>query len=363
MALNLRAPQSERYSAEPDHELEGGQPFGAAMSDWEREDASRNPAGMAEQLYQPSGGLRRWIRGGFGILALAGFAGVLWYAYEWGLGGGETVELPTVQAEAGPEKEKPSDPGGLQVPYQDQLVLNQGEAGATAPRIERLLPPPEAPLPPPELAEIAPSYDEPVGAVPLAGEIGLPASEAGAPQPAGELAGELAGEPPGEPADQSPGEPVETAAKAPAAETVPELPAAPSTQAAQDVAANQEPAGETQAAATQAATTPAATTQAATTQAAKTQTAAAPATQSAGDFAVQLVSLKDSGAARTEWSRLQGVFPQLLGDKSLLLQSADVAGVGKVYRLRAGPFATRAKAAKVCAQLKSKQQDCLVVNR
>ena len=199
MALNLRAPQSERYSAEPDHELEGGQPFGAAMSDWEREDASRNPAGMAEQLYQPSGGLRRWIRGGFGILALAGFAGVLWYAYEWGLGGGEMVELPTVQAEAGPEKEKPSDPGGLQVPYQDQLVLNQGEAGATAPRIERLLPPPEAPLPPPELAEIAPSYDEPVGAVPLAGEIGLPAGEAGALQPAGELAGE----PPGEPADQS----------------------------------------------------------------------------------------------------------------------------------------------------------------
>ena len=341
MALNLRAPQSERYSAEPDHELEGGQPFGTAMSDWEREDASRNPAGMAEQLYQPSGGLRRWIRGGFGILALAGFAGVLWYAYEWGLGGGETVELPTVQAEAGPEKEKPSDPGGLQVPYQDQLVLNQDEAAASAPRIERLLPPPEAPLPPPELAEIAPSYDEPVDAAPLAGEIGLPAGEAGALPPAAE--------PPGEPVVTA----AEVAAKAPAAETVPELPAAPSTQAAQDVAASQEQAGETQAAETQAATT----------QAAKTQTAAAPATQAAGDFAVQLVSLKDSGAAQKEWNRLQGVFPQLLGDKSLLLQSADVAGVGKVYRLRAGPFATRTKAAQVCAQLKSKQQDCLVVNR
>jgi len=352
MALNLRAPRSERYAPEADHEPAGSLPLGEAMSDWEREGASRNPAGMAEQLYQPSGGLRRWIRGGFGILALAGFAGVLWYAYEWGLGGGETVELPTVQAEAGPEKEKPSDPGGLQVPYQDQLVLNQGEAGATAPRIERLLPPPEAPLPPPKLAEIAPSYDEPVGAAPLAGEIGLPAGEAGALPPTAE------------PAAESPGEPAETAAEVPAAETVPELPAAPSAQAAPAAAAaaaaaaSQEPAGETQAAETQSAAT-----QAATTQAATTQTAAAPATQAAGDFAVQLVSLKDSGAAQKEWSRLQGVFPQLLGDKSLLLQSADVAGVGKVYRLRAGPFATRAKAAKVCAQLKSKQQDCLVVNR
>jgi cell division septation protein DedD len=307
------------------------------MSDWDREDASRNPAGMAEESHQHSGGWRRWIRGGFGILALAGFAGVLWYAYEWGLGGGETVGLPTVQAEAGPEKEKPSDPGGLQVPYQDQLVLNQGEAGATAPRIERLLPPPEAPLPLPELAEIAPSYDEPVDAAPLEGEIGLPTGEAGALQPAGEPAGE----------------PAETAAEVQAAETVPELPAAPSAQAAQDVASSQGQAGETQSAATQATSTQAATTPAATT----------PASQAAGDFAVQLVSLKDSGAAQREWSRLQGVFPQLLGDKSLLLQSAEVAGLGKVYRLRAGPYATRAKAAKVCAQLKSKQQDCLVVNR
>ncbi len=340
MALNLRAPQSERYAPEADHEPAGGQPLGAAMSDWDREAASRNPAGMAEELDQPSGGWRRWIRGGFAILALAGFAGVLWYAYEWGLGGGETVELPTVQAEAGPEKEKPSDPGGLQVPYQDQLVLNQGEAGATAPRVERLLPPPEAPLPLPDLADIAPSYDEPVDAMPLEGETGLAAGEAGALQPAGE--------------------PAETAAEAQAVETVPELPAAPSTQAA---AGSQGQASETQAAETQAAETQATASQSTGTQSAATQAATTQAPDAAGNFAVQLVSLKDPGAAEKEWSRLKGVFPKLLGDKSLLLQSADVAGVGRVYRLRAGPFATRTKAAKVCAQLKSKQQDCLVVNR
>ncbi len=330
MALNLRAPQSERdqserYTPEPDHELGGGQPLGSATSDWAREDASRNLTGMGEGLYQTTGGLRRWIRGGFGILALAGFAGVLWYAYEWGLGGGEAVELPTVQAESGPEKEKPADPGGLQVPYQDQLVLNQSEAEAMAPKVERLLPPPEAPLVPPEFAELAPSYDEPVEAPLLEGE-------AGALQPAGE--------------------PAQTAAQAQAVETAPELPAAPSAQAA-----------ETETAEPSAVENKVPATQTTTTQTTTTQTAAAPATQAAGDFAVQLVSLKDKGAAQNEWRRLQGVFPQLLGDKSLLLQSADVAGVGTVYRLRAGPFVTRAKAAKVCSQLKSKQQDCLVVNR
>jgi cell division septation protein DedD len=254
--------------------------------------------GRGDGFYEASGSLRRWIRGGFGILALAGFAGVLWYAYEWGLGGGETVELPTVQAEAGPDKEKPADPGGLQVPYQDQLVL-----------------------------------------LPLEGE-------AAPLQPAGEpLAADVT-------------------ADVQAVETVPEVPAAPSVQTAEPKAA--EPEVQASQSTTTEATTQSTTTQAAQAPATTTQTAAAPATQVAptsGDFAVQLVSLKNRGAAEAEWSRLQGVFPSLLGGKSLLLQSADVAGVGTVYRLRAGPFASKAKAAQVCAQLKSKQQDCLVVSR
>ncbi len=340
MALNLRAPQSERYrpepyDAEPDHDLGGGLPLGAATPDWDDEEAARNPAGLGDGFYQASGSLRRWIRGGFGLLALAGFVGVLWYAYEWGLGGGEAVELPTVQAEAGPEKVKPADPGGLQVPYQDQLVLNQDEAAG--PRIERLLPPPEAPLPTPELAGIAPSYDEPVDASPL--------EEEAAPLPP-------VGEPPV----------AEETAEVQAVETVPELPAAPSAQTAQTETVQTQTAEQSElqpAAPEPAAPEPVAT----ETQATATQSAAAPATQATGDFAVQLVSLKNRGAAEAEWRRLQGVFPNLLGDKSLLLQSAEVAGVGTVYRLRAGPFASKATAAQVCAQLKSKQQDCLVVSR
>ncbi|MDX1575554.1 MAG: SPOR domain-containing protein [Kiloniellales bacterium] len=321
--------------------MDDGLPLGAATPEWDDETAARNPAGLGGDFYHSSGSLRRWVRGGFGLLALAGFVGVLWYAYEWGLGGGETVELPTVRAEAGPEKVKPADPGGLQVPYQDQLVLNQGEAAG--PRVERLLPPPEAPLPAPELAGIAPSYDEPVDALPLEGEA-VPT------QPAGEP-------------DTGEGQ---------AFETVPELPAAPSAQSAKTETAGAEqpvaePAAPEPSAPEPSAPEPAAPQAVASEpQATTTQTAAAPATQAApasGDFAVQLVSLKNRGAAEAEWRRLQGVFPTLLGDKSLLLQSAEVAGVGTVYRLRAGPFATKAKAAQVCAQLKSRQQDCLVVSR
>lgn len=329
MALNLRTPPSERYLIETDDGEGRGPRLGAAHSDWDREDASRNPPGMTDEPDQPADGWRRWVRGGFAVLALAGFVGVLWYAYEWGLGGGETVELPTVTAEAGPEKEKPSDPGGLQVPYQDQLVLNEDGAADSAPRVERLLPPPEAPLTPPALTEIAPSYDEPPAAAAPVGEADEPTT-------------------------------AEEAPEADSVATVPELPAAPSAGATSQ---GQGQAGQSQAAETPAPEPQATETQAGETESAAVLPAASPTADAGGQFAVQLISLKDAGAAEREWGRLQGVFPQLLGGKSLLLQKADVAGVGTVYRLRAGPYATRDQAAKICAQLKSRQQDCLVVNR
>jgi cell division septation protein DedD len=332
MALNLRTPPSQRYLIEEEDGQGRGPRLGSALSDWDREDASRNPAGMLDEFDQPGDGWRRWIRSGFAVLALAGFVGVLWYAYEWGLGGGETVELPTVTAETGPEKEKPSDPGGLQVPYQDQLVMNQEGAEEAAPRVERLLPPPEAPMTPPALTGIAPSYDEMPPAAPQDGA-GSASGQADTQQPAPETK---------------------------AVTTVPELPAAPSAQGASD---GQGQAGQSQAQASKASQPQASETQAGATQSAALPPATVPAADPNGQFAVQLVSLKEAGAAQKEWLRLQGVFPQQLGDKALLLQKADVSGVGTVYRLRAGPFASREQAAKICAQLKSKQQDCLVVNR
>jgi cell division septation protein DedD len=341
MALNLRTPPSERYLIEDDDGRVRGPRLGAAQPEWDREDASRNPAGMASEYGPPSDGWRRWFRSSFALLALAGFVGVLWYAYEWGLGGDEAVELPTVTAETGPEKEKPSDPGGLQVPYQDQLVLNEDDADDSPPRIERLLPPPEAPMTP-ALTAIAPSYDELPPALPEEGESqsdnAAASGQAGTLQPAGEPAAEGSAQ-------------TATAASAPEAPPVPEA-QAPKTQV------------ETTQAAKPIAPEPKSTaSQATETQSAAVPPAASVAADPNGQFAVQLVSLKDSGAAEREWRRLQGVFPTLLGDKSLLLQKANVAGVGTVYRLRAGPFATRDTAASLCAQLKSKQQDCLVVNR
>jgi cell division septation protein DedD len=92
------------------------------------------------------------------------------------------------------------------------------------------------------------------------------------------------------------------------------------------------------------------------------QTAAVPAA-SEDSFALQLASFKNAEAAQQEWMEIQGKFPKLLEDTTAIVQPASVDGVGKVYRLKAGPFPTHATAADVCAQLMAAQQDCLVVKR
>ncbi|MHA1599533.1 MAG: hypothetical protein ACTSW2_01805, partial [Alphaproteobacteria bacterium] len=58
------------------------------------------------------------------VLALLGFAGIVWYAYQWSAGSVAPEELPVIRAETEPSKIRPDSPGGLEVPYQETLALN-----------------------------------------------------------------------------------------------------------------------------------------------------------------------------------------------------------------------------------------------
>ncbi len=82
---------------------------------------------------------------------------------------------------------------------------------------------------------------------------------------------------------------------------------------------------------------------------------------SADAFVIQLSSLKSAALAQQEWLRLQRSYPDLLGDKNLDLEQASLGGSGTVYRIRAGPFTERRPARRICALLKARKQDCLVV--
>ncbi len=240
------------------------------------------------------------------LLVLAGFAGLVWYAYTWGIGGFAPQELPLIQAEPGPVKSRPESPGGLEVPHQDKLVLNEVQPDPDKPQVERLLAPPETPKPPKPAA--APEIPPPPA--PPAAEVTEPPSAA---EPPPET------EPPPAPsaAERAPTPPPEAEAK-PAPEATPPKPA-------------EEP-----------------------------QTATAPP---AGAYVVQLASLKERAGVEPAWARLQKAFPSLLGDRRLSVQTVDLGSRGTFHRVRAGFFPDRAAADKLCARLKAEKQDCFVAER
>ncbi len=81
----------------------------------------------------------------------------------------------------------------------------------------------------------------------------------------------------------------------------------------------------------------------------------------AGDYFVQLASVKSDQSARQEWLRLQKVHPILFDDLALVVQRADLGDRGIFYRIRTGPFPNRATAQDICAQIKAAKLGCLVV--
>ncbi len=289
--------------AELDLGTEAGARLGAPPPDWRGGDSSEGGTDPGSGAARRGGVPMRLLWGTVVVLAAVGFAAVLWYAYLWGVGDEESVELPVIRAEAGPEKVKPEDPGGLQVPYQDQLVLDR-ESGEGTMRVERLLPPPEVPLPvapaggesesaapAPDIAEIEPAGIEPAGIEPEVIET------AAAPDPSPVLAAP----------DPSP------------------APAAP--------AAAAEPAEAPQVA------------------------------EVVGTFVLQLASFKTPKSAERERTRLKTAYPDLLSGLSFFIQAADVENIGQIHRLRIGTFPTRSTAADLCAELKKQKQDCFIVRR
>ncbi len=81
----------------------------------------------------------------------------------------------------------------------------------------------------------------------------------------------------------------------------------------------------------------------------------------AGDYFVQLASVKSDDSARKEWLRLRKAHAELFGDLALDVQRADLGDRGIFYRIRTGPFPNRATAQDMCAQIKAAKLACLVV--
>lgn len=84
----------------------------------------------------------------------------------------------------------------------------------------------------------------------------------------------------------------------------------------------------------------------------------------AGPHLVQLASFRKISQADGAWRRLVKSNRDLLGAYTARVERADLGdGKGVYFRLRVGPFANRAEAAALCARLKAREVDCIVVRR
>lgn len=299
------------------------------------------------------GGRSRVLAVTVGLVALAAFAGIVWYAYTWGIGG-PGGEVPVIKAQSEPEKVRPEDPGGMEVLHQDKLVMNEVSPDPDKPQVERLLPPPETPQPP------EPAVEE--------------AAAAGSAEPPenGSDGATTADESAAASAQADGGDSAEIAATAAPDSMEPEMPAPPEangtaagTSADGDAAETATADVETAAAegGTSTATQPSQTAGTNGPAGADGVPSVAQLAQADGGYVIQLASLQSRESAKSEWARLQKVHPGLLGDAKLTIQRAEIEDKGTFYRVQTGPFPNRATAEDMCAILEEANQACLVVRR
>lgn len=276
-----------------------------------------------------------------GVALVAAVIGV----WVWTLRSGGPTDVPVIAAETTPEKVKPVDEGGLQVPNQNVQVLDNIDSNAEQQASgETVLPPPEQPVAPP-----APAIEEtqPAEAQADAADAATTTAQStptvAAPEP---------------PAVEAP------AVEAPAVE-------APATTEATSTASQ---TSESDAASTAKQTEPTVSEQPATTQTTAapeptpppepaptaTQEAAVAPAPAAGNAKIQLAAVKSEDSAKESWAKLQKAFPDLLGNLKLTIQKVDKGSSGVFYRIQAGPLADKAAAKELCGSLKQRGQDCLV---
>ena len=281
--------------------------------------------------------------------------------------GEPSTEVPVITADAAPEKVKPAEEGGLQVQNQDVQVLDP----STQTQAETVMPEPEQPITPPAATD-APAAEQAPTVVENAESNAAPAADvapspdvplAETPLPAMEENGTTEAAP-AAPAAAAP-EQTQTAeapaatepAPATTAETTPAPAATPEPAPAPEAAAQPEPAQTTQPEQPAQAVQP----EQPAAQEAPAQQAAITPVAPTGNTRVQLAAGKSEASVQKEWAALQKAHPNLLGPLSLHIERVDKGASGIFYRLQAGPLADKNVAKELCASLKQKGQDCLVV--
>jgi cell division protein FtsN len=83
---------------------------------------------------------------------------------------------------------------------------------------------------------------------------------------------------------------------------------------------------------------------------------------SKGKYALQLGAFTSEKDAASQWQKLRVKYSDILGNRGVSIQRADLAK-GTFYRLRAAGFSSKAAAASACKKLSQKGQPCFAVSR
>ncbi|MGK9171248.1 SPOR domain-containing protein [Inquilinus limosus] len=305
------------------------------------------------------------------------FAGILISTYTTSASVTMEGGVPIIRADSTQFRTRPEQPGGIDIPNQDRLVLQDLGRRQAPVAVATVLPPPEQPLPRPA----------PAGADQRGWRLPLPAASPGAGVVEILLARPGQAAPPPEPVAPVKPQPAPQAAAAPPiADPAPVSEPAPVSAPAADpaVAVAAAPAPAEPAPAPQAAppadpiaallNNPAAAEgwidpdSGAPVQVAGLSPQAAPApTMPAivavpgGRFAAQIAAVTSPEEAQAEWARFQRRFPELFGGLQLAVpQVSASARLG--YRVQAVPL-DQATATRLCDALASEKTGCLVVPR
>lgn len=282
-----------------------------------------------EPFNEPKSGMSRRAKlfaGGAIAIGLIAVLAVGWFAFQQGIRSGAEEAAPVVSAIPEPFKRKPADPGGLDVPHQDKLVFNRLAPGQVQEPVERLLPPPEEPAERPQAPTPAPpSAAAPADLPERVIEATPPPSPVPVPEP------EVVTAPPSPPAPPAP--PVSSETKQ-AAATPPAVPA-PFVRETEPKAAPKP-------------------------EASPTPAPPKPAAQAGKAWKIQLAAVSSEASAQSEWAKMKAKNSSLLGALALNIQTVKLDR-GTFYRIQAGPVADGDSARALCAKLKTRNQDCLVV--
>lgn len=267
---------------------------------------------------EPGISRKKWIGAVLAAVIVGGFGIGIWYAYDQGVKKGVQLAPPIISADTSPVKEKPEDPGGMDIPNQDKQVFSVLQSGDAPEKVEQLMPPPEDATPEEKTeltvtdAEKASDEDKLDN---LVEEVTKDAAEAGA----------------------KVGEVVESTA-----EKVEETVSAATT--------TDEPATEEKV------------------EEKKVEVAVAPAPTKIEEpksdgplYRVQVGSFRSPDAAEKQWQTLNSKFKSMLSDVSHRVQDVKVEDKGTYFRLQVGAFSNRDSANQLCNDLKAQKQDCLVV--